>query len=83
MSYLTDITHEIQHESMSVSLSSSDKDKKMQDDISDHANFKLFVNEIITHDIITIKNDLEQYELDACKIIHVAIKKYEQFSEEM
>ena len=80
---LTDITHEIQHELMSVSLSSFNKDEKMQDDISDCANSELFINEIITHDMIATKNDLEQYELDACKIIHIIIKKCEQFSEKM
>ena len=61
---------------MLVSLSSSDKNEKMQDDIFNHTNLKLFVNEIITYNIITIKNDLEQYELNVCKIIYVVIKKY-------
>ena len=60
-------------------LSFSDKDKKMQDDISDHANSELFVNKIIICDIITTKNDLEQYELDVHEIIHIIIKKYKQF----
>jgi len=44
---------------MLVSSSFSDKDKKIQDDISDYINFKLFINEIITHNIIIIKNNLE------------------------
>ena len=68
---------------MSVSLFFSDKNEKMQDDIFDHTNSELFIDEIITHNIIITKNDLEQYEFNVSEIIHVAIKKYEQFSEEM
>ena len=56
-----------------------DKDEKMQDKILSYANFKLFINEIIVYITITIKNDFEQYELNFSKIIHVTIKKYEQF----
>ncbi len=68
---------------MSVFSTSSDKDKEMQDDISGHINLKLFVNEIITHDMIITKNDFKQCELDVNEIIHVVIKKCKQFSEKM
>ena len=80
---LTDITHEIQHELMSVSLSSFNKDEKMQDDISDCANSELFIDEIIACIIIATKNDFEQCELNFSKIIHVTIKKCEQFFEKI
>ena len=60
-----------------------DKDEKMQDEILDCINFKLFINEIIAHVMIATENDFKQCELNLNKIIHVAIKKYEQFFKEI
>ena len=83
MLHLIDTTHEIQHELILVSLFSSDKNEKMQDDIFSHANLEFFIDEIITHNMIVTKNDLEQYELNVSEIIHVTIKKCKQFSKKM
>ncbi len=38
--------------------------------------FKLFINEIIAHIIITTENDFEQCELNFSKTIYIIIKKY-------
>ena len=61
----------------------SDKDEKMQDEILDCANSELFINEIIACIIIATENDFEQCELNFNEIIHVAIKKCEQFFKEI
>ena len=55
----------------------------MQDEIFDCTNLKLFIDEIIAHVIIITENDFEQCELNFNEIIHVAIKKCEQFFKEI
>ena len=68
-------------EKNSISDFSENTINKMQDDISDNINFKFYVDQIITHDTIAMKEDLEQETLNFINVIHVTIKKCKQFSE--
>src|SRR5205814_8131164 len=80
--HLIDTTQKTKHESISVNSSSFDEDEKMQDDISDYSNFKIFIDEIITHATIATEDNLAQ-ELNVSNVIHTAIKRCEQFFKEI
>jgi len=53
----------------------------MQDDVSDNINSEFYVDQIIICDTIATKKDLKQEILNFINVIHVIIKKCEQFSE--
>ena len=53
---------------------------KMQDDIFDNINSEFYVDQIIICNTIAIKKDLEQETFNLINVIHVVIKKCEQFS---
>ena len=65
----------------SISDFSENITDKMQDDVSDNINSEFYIDQIIICDTIAIKKDLKQETFNFINIIHVAIKKYKQFSE--
>ena len=65
----------------SISDFSENTINKMQDDVSDNISSEFYVDQIITHDTITTKENLKQEMLNLINVIHVVIKKCEQFSE--
>ena len=65
----------------SISDFSENTINKMQDDISDNINSEFYVDQIIICDTIATKKDFKQETLNLINIIHVTIKKCEQFSE--
>ena len=64
----------------SISDFSENITDKMQDDVSDNINSEFYVDQIIICDTITMKEDFKQEMLNFINIIHVTIKKCEQFS---